>query len=380
MQTSQIPQNFYEVEVREGCEISEYTKRVWAREIELYFEFDRVCKKHNLTYYIAYGSLLGAVRHGGFIPWDDDLDVLMMREDYDALCKIAPEEFKEPFFFQNEHTDKGCRLAFTKLRNSNTCGMTPFEKLHDFRYNQGMFFDIFPLDNVSNDPEEQKAMIAESMKLQKQATNWSRYFDSKKLYFGRKWLYALAPAVWAAKAVEKLFGIKPLFMGPGVRTGLDIKIERPAELGADIAAACVGALSLQKPPFVVVGLGDATTLTLIDRNSRLLGVMICPGAFAGIHGLSRLAAELPVISLEPPRGLLGRNTVDSMNNGAVYGTAAMVEGLVDRLRQGAGEEDLPVIATGTLCDIILPYCRVQAQQEPDLVLQGLKKVYELNKK
>lgn len=179
-------------------------------------------------------------------------------------------------------------------------------------------------------------------------------------------------------AVEKLFGIKPLFMGPGVRTGLDIKIERPAELGADIAAACVGALSLQKPPFVVVGLGDATTLTLIDRESRLRGVLICPGAFAGIHGLSRLAAELPVISLEPPKGLLGRNTVDSMNNGAVYGTAAMVEGLVDRLRQDSGEEDLPVIATGTQCGIILPYCRLAARKEPDLVLLGLKKVYELN--
>ena len=210
METSQIPQNFYEAEVREGCEVSEHTKRVWAREIELYFEFDRVCKKHNLTYYIAYGSLLGAVRHGGFIPWDDDLDVLMMRKDYDILCKVAPEEFKEPFFFQNEHTDKGCRLAFTKLRNSNTCGMTPFEKLHDFRYNQGMFFDIFPLDNASSDPEEQKAMIAESVKLQKQATNWSRYFDSKKLYFGRKWLYVLTPAVWAVKAVVKLFGIPNL--------------------------------------------------------------------------------------------------------------------------------------------------------------------------
>ena len=181
-------------------------------------------------------------------------------------------------------------------------------------------------------------------------------------------------------AVEKLFGIKPLFMGPGVRTGLDIKIERPAELGADIAAACVAALTLQKPPFVVVGLGDATTLTLIDRNSRLCGVLICPGAFAGIHGLSRLAAELPVISLEPPKGLLGRNTVDSMNNGAVYGTAAMVEGLVDRLRESIGEDTLPVIASGTYCDIILPYCRMETRKEPLLVLWGLKKVYELNTK
>ena len=181
-------------------------------------------------------------------------------------------------------------------------------------------------------------------------------------------------------AVEKLFGIKPLFMGPGVRTGLDIKIERPAELGADIAAACVGALALMKPPFAVVGFGDATTLTLIDRNSRLCGVMICPGAFAGIHGLSRLAAELPVISLEPPKTLLGKNTVDSMNNGAVYGTAAMVEGLVDRLRESIGEDTLPVVASGTYCDIILPYCRMDARKEPQLVLQGLKKVYELNSK
>ena len=181
-------------------------------------------------------------------------------------------------------------------------------------------------------------------------------------------------------AVEKLCGIKPLFMGPGVRTGLNIKIERPSELGADIAAGCVGALSKYQPPFVVMGLEDATTLTLIDREARLCGVLICPGAFAGIQSLSRMAAELPVIALEPPKALLGKNTVDSMNNGAVYGAAAMVEGLVERLREFSGEDKLPVIATGTLCDIILPQCRIQARQEPDLVLQGLKKVYELNTK
>lgn len=181
-----------------------------------------------------------------------------------------------------------------------------------------------------------------------------------------------------AGAVETLFGIRPLFMGPGVRTGLDIKIERPAELGADIAAACVGALARMQPPFVVVGFGDATTLTLIDRSSRLCGVLICPGAFSGAMSLSRLAAELPLISLEEPRGLLGKNTVDSMNNGAVYGTAAMVEGLVDRLRESSGEERLPVIATGPLCGIILPHCRMEASAVPDLVLLGLKRVYELN--
>ncbi len=181
-------------------------------------------------------------------------------------------------------------------------------------------------------------------------------------------------------AVEKLCGVKPLFMGPGVRTGLNIKIERPSELGADIAAGCVGALDRYKPPFVVVGLGDATTLTLIDREARLCGVLICPGAFAGIQSLSRMAAELPVIALEPPKSLLGKNTVDSMNNGAVYGAAAMVEGLVERLRDFAGESRLPVISTGPLCDIILPHCGIQAQPEPDLVLHGLKKVYELNTK
>ncbi len=181
-------------------------------------------------------------------------------------------------------------------------------------------------------------------------------------------------------AVEQLFGLRPLFMGPGVRTGLDIKIERPAELGADLAASCVGALALLPPPFVVVGMGDATTLTYLDENARLRGVLICPGAFAGIQSLSRMAAELPVISLEPPRGLLGKNTVDSMNNGAVYGAAAMVEGLVARLRDSVGQPDLPVVATGPLCDAILPHCRLQVTHQPDLVLLGLKKVWELNGK
>ena len=178
-------------------------------------------------------------------------------------------------------------------------------------------------------------------------------------------------------AVERLTGVRPIFMGPGVRTGLDIKIDRPSELGADIAACCVGALSLQKPPFVVLGLGDATTLAPIDRSGRFNGMMICPGVRTGLEALSR-AAELTAISLEPPRTLVGKNTVDSMNSGAIYGGAAMIEGLVARLRQQLGEKDLPVIATGSLCDVILPYCSLQVRQEPDLVLLGLKKVYELN--
>ena len=90
------------------------------------------------------------------------------------------------------------------------------------------------------------------------------------------------------------------------------------------------------------------------------------------------AAALPDISLDQPKALLGKNTVDSMNSGAIYGGAAMIEGLVARLRQQLGEKDLPVIATGSLCDVILPYCSLQVRQEPDLVLLGLKKVYELN--
>ena len=181
-----------------------------------------------------------------------------------------------------------------------------------------------------------------------------------------------------AQAVEQICGVKPMFLGPGVRTGLDIRADVPSQLGGDIAACCIGALRLQKPPLAVLLLGTATTLTYLDEKGQLCGVMICPGVQPGLDALSALAGELPTIALEPPRTLLGRNTVDAMNSGVIFGAAAMADGLLARVGREYGQEPLPVIASGDMAPLVLPYCAAEIRHVPDLVLEGLRLVWERN--
>ena len=119
--------------------------------------FDGVCRKYNLRYTLCGGSLLGAIRHNGFIPWDDDLDVAMMREDYDKLLSLPKSEFKEPYFLQTPETDPGYYKTFVKLRNSNTTEIPHKDAI--FHYNHGVFLDIFPLDNVPDDNKTFNRMI-----------------------------------------------------------------------------------------------------------------------------------------------------------------------------------------------------------------------------
>ena len=146
-----IPESFLEEETRCGYTVPKKLKEVWAVELDLLAEFDRVCKKHNIKYITSGGTMLGAVRHHGFIPWDDDVDLMMMRDEYEKLCKIAPSEFKHPYFFQTEDTDPGFNRFFARLRNSNTTAIQEFEGISHFKYNQGIFIDIFPMDAVIED-------------------------------------------------------------------------------------------------------------------------------------------------------------------------------------------------------------------------------------
>ena len=141
-----LPDGFLEEEVRCGYKISHEMKKVWAVELDLFAEFDRVCKKYDIKYCACGGTMLGAIRHNGFIPWDDDMDVMMLRNDYNRLCEVAAKEFTHPYFFQTEYTDRGSFRRHAQLRNSDTTGLLNGE---DFlNINQGIFFDIFPLDNV----------------------------------------------------------------------------------------------------------------------------------------------------------------------------------------------------------------------------------------
>jgi len=143
-----IPEGFLNEETRCDFLISHEMKKVWAVELDLLSEFDRVCKKYHIKYFASGGTMLGAVRHKGFIPWDDDIDLMMMRDDYDRLCKIAPLEFKHPYFFQNGYTDPGAVVyGHAKLRNSDTAAISK-KNLYKTNTNSGVFIDIFPLDSV----------------------------------------------------------------------------------------------------------------------------------------------------------------------------------------------------------------------------------------
>ncbi len=141
----QLPEKFLEEEIRCGYTVTGEMKKVWAVELDLLAELDRVCNQYDLKYCVAAGTLLGAIRHKGFIPWDDDIDVYMLRNDYDKLMKLS-DKFSHPYFLQNTYTEKKLFRTHAQLRNSSTTGFVQSDKYMDI--NRGIFIDIFPLDGV----------------------------------------------------------------------------------------------------------------------------------------------------------------------------------------------------------------------------------------
>ena len=155
-----LPKSFFEEEVRSDFLVTNKRKKIWALEIELFLKLFEVCQNYNLKVWGDGGTLLGAVRHNGFIPWDDDMDLILPREDYNKLMEIGSNEFKKPFFLQTPHTDPNYGYSFAKLRNSNTTCMPHVFKKAGF--NHGIHIDIFPLDTLCLDTfEEDKCHITE---------------------------------------------------------------------------------------------------------------------------------------------------------------------------------------------------------------------------
>lgn len=151
-----LPENFLEEEPRE-IRVSSDVKKIWAVELDLLAKFDEVCRRNGLQYFIDGGTLLGAVRHKGFIPWDDDVDVCMFRKDFEKLESIASKEFKEPYFWQTFKTDLTSARGHAALRNSNTTAIAKSDLKGGRtirRFNQGICLDVFPLDNIPDSEEE----------------------------------------------------------------------------------------------------------------------------------------------------------------------------------------------------------------------------------
>jgi len=183
-----------------------------------------------------------------------------------------------------------------------------------------------------------------------------------------------------SSAAARLLGCRPMLVGPGIKTGLDIKIDHHSQLGSDLVANTVAASALYPKPFIIIDMGTATTFTMVNAKSELCGVIILPGVRIALDALSAKAAELPYISLDSPKALLGTNTVDAMNSGIIYGTASMLDGLIDRLTDEFNDTGLSVVVTGELANHIIPYCRHKMTYAPNLLLEGLYMLYRRNQK
>ena len=179
------------------------------------------------------------------------------------------------------------------------------------------------------------------------------------------------------KAVERLTGKPCLTVGPGLKTGLNIKIDNPAQAGSDLIVGAVAAIDAYGAPLCVIDLGTATTICVIDRDGAFRGGSIAPGVMLSLNALSSGTAQLPGISLETPRRAIGTNTVDSMRSGLLLGSAAMLDGMVDRMEAELGYPTR-VIATGGLARFIVPLCKREMTVDENLLLTGLDLLYRRN--
>ena len=179
-------------------------------------------------------------------------------------------------------------------------------------------------------------------------------------------------------AVKKLFKCDVIVVGPGVKTGINIRIDNPAIMGSDLVCAAVGALQKFKPPMIIFDLGTATTISAIDRTGALIGGSIFPGVNVSLNALSSSTAQLPHIDPEfTGNVVIGANSSDSMKSGIVLGTASMMDGMIDRYKEILGE-DVTVLATGGLAPSIAKHCRREVIISPDLICDGLYVIYKKN--
>ena len=180
-------------------------------------------------------------------------------------------------------------------------------------------------------------------------------------------------------AVKKLTGKTALVVGPGLKTGLNIQIENPAQTGADLVVGCVAALREHKAPMIIVDMGTATTMIVLDKNSAMIGGCIMPGVKISMDALTDRTALLPGLQLDQPKKAIGRNTIDCMRSGIMMGAACTIDGMIERMEAELGYETT-VIATGGIAKFVLPMCKKEIIYDKDLLVKGLATLYRENKR
>ena len=182
-----------------------------------------------------------------------------------------------------------------------------------------------------------------------------------------------------SKALTRLLGKPPMMVGPGVRTGLNLRMENQVQVGADIVADAVAALERFEPPIITIDMGTATTIGVIDAQRNYVGGMLLPGVNVSLEALSRRAAQLPAISLQHPKAVIGKNTEDCVRAAIVYGAAGMLDGIIERIRGEFGGREISVVATGGNAPVIVKYCKTPIVYDKFLLMNGLWAIYQKNK-
>lgn len=178
-------------------------------------------------------------------------------------------------------------------------------------------------------------------------------------------------------AIEKYANIEVMKVSPGIKTGLSILIDNPAQLGSDLVVDAVAGINNYPVPQIIIDMGTATTVSVIDKNKNYIGSMIMTGLATSRDALTSRTAQLPKIAFEPPHNLIGKNTVDSMRNGIMYANACAIDGITERIEEELGEK-CTVIATGGLAGVIVPLCKKKIILDDELLLKGLMIIYNKN--
>ena len=180
-------------------------------------------------------------------------------------------------------------------------------------------------------------------------------------------------------ALKKLTGKTSLVVGPGLKTGLNIKIENPAQTGADLVVGSVAALREHKPPMIIIDMGTATTMMVLDETGAFIGGSISPGVKISMDALTDRTALLPGLQLDQPKRAIGRNTIDCMRSGIMLGSACMLDGMVERMEAELGQKTT-VVVTGGIAKFVIPMCKTPMIYDKDLLLKGLAHLYRENAK
>ena len=179
-------------------------------------------------------------------------------------------------------------------------------------------------------------------------------------------------------AAEKVLRKRILVVGPGIKTGLNILMDNPAQLGSDLVAGAVAGINEYPLPLIIIDMGTATTICVIDSNRNYIGGMILPGVIVSLNSLTANASQLQGISLDAPKHMIGKNTIDCMKSGIINGNASMLDGMIRRIQEEIGQE-ATVVATGGLSKSIVPYCKEKVILDDDLLMKGLLIIYNKNR-